>query len=54
VLLTLSTKYQIVDLATMASEALEKLPLTRGTLIFAATVANNYKNANNSIKANHK
>ena len=44
-LLTLSTKYQILDLATMTSEALEKLPLTKGTLIFAATVANNYKSA---------
>ena len=45
VLLTLSTKYEILDLATMTSEALEKLPLTKGTLIFAATVANNYKSA---------
>ena len=44
-LLTLATRYQILDLAKLTSEELEKLPLTKGTLIFAATVANNYKNA---------
>ena len=44
-LLKLATRYQILALAKLTSEELEKLPLTKGTLIFAATVANNYKNA---------
>ena len=42
-LLTLSTKYQILDLSTMTSDALEKLILTRQNVIFTASVAKNYK-----------
>ena len=41
-LLTLACKYQIMNLATMTSEALESLTLTRETMIFTATVAKNY------------
>ena len=44
-LLVLATKYQILDLAAMTSEALESLAITRKTMIFTATVARNYKSA---------
>ena len=42
-LLTLSTKYQILDLSTMTSGTLEKLMLTSQNVIFTASVAKNYK-----------
>ena len=42
-LLALANKYQILDLATMTSEALGSLTITRENMIFAATVAKNYK-----------
>ena len=41
-LLTLSTKYQISNLATLTSDALRSLSITRESLIFTATVARNY------------
>ena len=42
-LLTLSTKYQISNLATLTSGALRSLSITRETMIFTATVAKNYQ-----------
>ena len=42
-LLSLANRYQVLKLATMASEALESLAITRETMIFTATVARNYK-----------
>ena len=42
-LVTLANKYQILNLVTMASEALGNLALTRENMIFTATVAKNYK-----------
>ena len=47
-LLSLATKYQIMNLATMTSEALERLTLTRGNMIFTATVAKNYERVFNN------
>ena len=44
-LLALATKYQIWKLATLTSEALKSLTITRESLIFTATVAKNYKAA---------
>ena len=41
-LLTLVTKYQISNLATLTSGALRSLSITRETMIFIATVARNY------------
>ena len=43
-LMALAERYEIVDLKVMASDALEKLSITRENMIFTATVANNYKN----------
>ena len=42
-LLTLATKYQMLKLATLTSDALESLTLNRENMIFTATVAKNYK-----------
>ena len=42
-LLALANKYQILDLATITSEALGSLTITRENMIFSATVAKNYK-----------
>ena len=42
-LLTLANRYQVLDLATMTSEALESLTMTKETLIFTATIAQKYK-----------
>ena len=42
-LLALANKYQILDLATMTSDALGSLTITRENMIFTATVAKNYK-----------
>ena len=44
-LLTLATKYQILPLASMTSDALGRLALSRENVIFTATVAKNYKEA---------
>ena len=44
-LLTLATKYQISNLATLTSGALRSLSINRETMIFTATVAKNYKAA---------
>ena len=44
-LLTLANKYQIMSLATLTSDALGSLALTRENMIFTATVARNYKEA---------
>ena len=44
-LLALATKYQIWKLATLTSDALKTLPITKENLIFTATVAKNYKAA---------
>ena len=41
-LLTLATKYQISNLATLTTGALTSLSITRETMIFIATVARNY------------
>ena len=41
-ILTLATKYQISNLATLTSDALKSLSITRETMIFTATVARNY------------
>ena len=41
-LLTLATKYQISNLATLTTGALRSLSITRETMIFIATVARNY------------
>ena len=41
-LLTLATKYQISNLATLTSGALRRLSITRETMIFTATVARKY------------
>ena len=41
--LTLATKYQISKLATLTSDALRSLSITRETMIFTATVAKNYQ-----------
>ena len=41
--LTLANKYQVFKLSMLTSEALESLTLTRENMIFAATVAKNYK-----------
>lgn len=55
-LLTLSTKYQFLDLSTMTSGALEKLMLTSQSVIFTASVAKNYKTSfdNQSVKLSMK
>ena len=42
-LLTLANRYQVFKLATFTSDALESLALNRENMIFAATVAKNYK-----------
>ena len=42
-LLALANKYQILDLATMISDILGSLTITRENMIFTATVAKNYK-----------
>ena len=42
-LLTLATRYQVLKLAKMTSDALEKLTITTENMIFTATVAKNYK-----------
>ena len=42
-LLAVANKYQILDLVTSTSEALGSLMITRENMVFAATVANNYK-----------
>ena len=42
-LLSLATKYQLLNLTAMTSEALESLTLTRGNMIFTASVAKNYE-----------
>ena len=42
-LLALANKYQILGLATITSEALGRLTITRENMIFAATVSKNYK-----------
>ena len=42
-LLTLANRYQLAKLTTMASDALESLTITRGNMIFTATLARNYK-----------
>ena len=44
-LLTLATKYQILTLASLTSDALGSLALSRENVIFTATVAKNYKEA---------
>ena len=44
-LLTLADRYQILDLKTLATEALSNLALTRENMIFTATVAKQYKPA---------
>ena len=44
-LLALATKYQIWKLASLTSDALKTLPITKENLIFTATVAKNYKAA---------
>ena len=44
-LLTLANKYQIMSLATLTSDTLGSLVLTRENMIFTATVAKNYKEA---------
>ena len=41
-LLTLATKYQISNLATLTSDALRSLSITRESMIFTATVARKY------------
>ena len=41
--LALAEKYEIFSLKTLASDTLETLALTNENMIFAATVANNYK-----------
>ena len=40
--LTLATKYQISKLATLTSDALRSLSITRETMIFTATVSKKY------------
>ena len=47
--LALADRYEILDLKTMASDALEKLAITRENMIFTATVANNYKIGFNEV-----
>ena len=42
-LMALAERYEVLDLKMMASEALEKLAITRENMIFTATVANHYK-----------
>ena len=42
-LLTLANRYQVLDLATMTSEAIESLTMTKETVIFTATIAQKYK-----------
>ena len=42
-LLELAERYEIQNLKTLTSEALEALPISRENMIFAATVATNYK-----------
>ena len=42
-ILTVSDRYEILDLANMASEALERLTITREDVIFTATVAKRFK-----------
>ena len=44
-LLALADRYQILDLKTLATEALSNLALTRENMIFTATVAKHYKPA---------
>ena len=44
-LLTVATKYQILNLATLTSDVLESLAITRENMIFTASVAKNYKMA---------
>ena len=44
-LLTLANRYQVCNLATMTSDALGNLTITRENMIFTATVAKNYKTA---------
>ena len=42
-LLELAERYQVLDLKNVANEALKNLVVTRENMIFAATVASNYK-----------
>ena len=42
-LLDLAERYEIQNLATMTSDALKSLTITRANMIFTATVAKNYK-----------
>ena len=42
-LLTLANKYQVLNLAAIASDTLGNLAITRENMIFTATVAKNYK-----------
>ena len=42
-LLTLANRYQVLKLAKMTSDALEKLIISRENMIFTAAVAKNYK-----------
>ena len=44
-LMTVAQKYQILNLTTMTSDALESLTVIRENVIFTATVAKNYKTA---------
>ena len=44
-LLTVAQKYQILNLTTMTSDALESLTVIRENVIFTATVAKNFKTA---------
>ena len=50
-LLALADRYQILDLKTLATEALSNLALTRENMIFTATVAKHYKPAFEDVSA---